>query len=87
MIPDRDATMRAALAWIAALVLLAAPAFAGEGFKFRTDPGIKQVAPEKPVKIKLRRLADGKYTWEITGGTVAEVLKADGELRKRLGVK
>ncbi len=79
--------MKTALALIVATLMLSAPALAGEGFKFRTDPGIKQTVPERPVKIKLRRLGDGKYTWEISGGSVDEVIRADRELRKKLGPK
>ncbi len=58
-----------------------------EGFKFKTNPRIKQVKPGMPLKIELKRHKDGDYSWEISGGSVEEVIKADEELRKKLGVK
>ncbi len=71
----------------AASLVLAAPSLAEEGFKFRTDPQIKQITPGKPLKIKLKRYSDGKYTWEISGDSVEEVTRADEELRKKFGAK
>jgi hypothetical protein len=56
-------------------------------YKFRENPEIKQVTPKKPVRIKLRRLSGGGYTWEITGEDAAEVLKADRKLRETLQEK
>jgi hypothetical protein len=75
---------------IFACALLAAPAFGEDkdgGFKFRTDPQIKAARTKKPVRIKLKRGDDGKYTWEITGESTEDVLRADEELKKKLGVK
>jgi hypothetical protein len=81
--------IRAILIIVFACALFAAPAFAEEdtGFKFKTNPKIKQARPKKPLKIELKRHEDGKYTWEISGGSVEEVLKADEELKEKLGVK
>jgi hypothetical protein len=81
--------VRTVLIAIFACALLAAPAFAeeGTGFKFKTNSKIKQARPKKPLKIELKRHKDGKYTWEISGGSVEEVLKADEELKKKLDVK
>lgn len=56
-------------------------------YKFRENPEIKQVTPKKPVRIKLKRLSGGGYTWEITGDDAEEVLKADKKLRETLQKK
>lgn len=77
---------------IFACALLAAPALGEEtskdaGFKFKTDPKISQARPKKPLRIEIKRHEDGTYTWEISGGSVEEVLKADEELKRKLGVK
>jgi hypothetical protein len=53
-----------------------------KNFQFKKQSEIQQVKPKKPVKIKLRRSAEGKYTWEITGDDVDEIVKADRRLRK-----
>jgi hypothetical protein len=83
--------MRTAVFFIIALVFLLAhaPAHAAgkEGFKFGKDPEIGQIRPGKPAKIKLKRNASGKYTWEITGDSVEEVTRADRELREYLKIK
>lgn len=55
-----------------------------EPFTVRSEPAVSETRPEKPVKIKLRRLSDGKYTWEITGMDSEEVARADRELREKL---
>ena len=67
-----------------------APAFGAdkdEGFKFRTDPEIKAARTKQPLRIKLKRAEDGKYSWEISGESTEDVLKADEELKKKLGLK
>ena len=75
-----------AFIFVASLVF-AAPSLAEEGFKFRTDPQIKQITPGKPLKIKLKRYSDGKYMWEISGDSVKDISRADEELRKKFGAK
>ncbi|MEW6674685.1 MAG: hypothetical protein AB1348_01470 [Nitrospirota bacterium] len=64
-------------------------AFSAEkaNFQFKKQPEIQQVKPQKPVKIKLKRSAEGKYTWELTGDNVDEVVKTDRQLRKMLNIK
>jgi hypothetical protein len=82
--------MRVLLITIFMCALLAAPALSEEGspgFKFRQDPQIKPAKVKKPVRIKLKRGDDGKYAWEITGDSAEDVLRADEELKKSLGVK
>ncbi len=58
-----------------------------DSFQFKKQPEIQQVKPKKPVKIKLKRSADGKYTWELTGDDVDEIVRADKRLKKLLKVE
>lgn len=37
------------------------------------------------IKIKLKRDGKGAYTWEIVGKDTQEILKANEQLKKRLG--
>jgi hypothetical protein len=53
----------------------------------KKQPEIQQIKPKKPVKIKLRRSAEDKYTWEITGDDVDEIVRADRRLRKLLKIE
>jgi hypothetical protein len=55
--------------------------------QFEKQPEIRQVKPQKPVKIRLKRSPDGKYTWDITGDDVNEVVRADKRLRKLLNIE
>ena len=52
--------------------------------QIRQQSEIQQVKPKKPVHIKLKRTADGKYTWDLTGDNVDEIVRADKRLRKQL---
>ena len=56
-------------------------------FQVKKQPEIQQVKPKKPVKIKIRRSAEDKYTWEITGDDADEIVRADRRLRKLLKVE
>jgi len=56
-------------------------------FQVKKQPEIQQVRPKKPVKIKLRRSAENKYTWEITGDDVDEIVRADRRIRKLLKIE
>jgi hypothetical protein len=58
-----------------------------QDFSFRKDPELKKVKPKKPVKIKLKRTATGKYTWDLTGDNVDEIIKIDTKLRKLLNLE
>jgi hypothetical protein len=58
-----------------------------KNFQFKKQTEIQQVKPKKPVRIKLRRSADDKYTWEITGDDVDEIVKADRRLRRLLKIE
>lgn len=81
----------AVLVWLTlcALVLVLGPA-SPEDSKYtqiKKQPEIQQIKPKKPVKIKLKRSAEGKYTWELSGDNVDEIVRADKRLRKLLGAE
>lgn len=56
-------------------------------FEFRKEPGLQQIRPKKPVRIKLKRTATGTYSWDLSGDDTEEILKVDKKLRKMLNVK
>lgn len=58
-----------------------------KNFQFKKQPEIQQVKPKKPVKIKLRRSAEDKYTWELTGDDVDEIVRTDRRLRRLLKIE
>ena len=58
-----------------------------KNFQVKKQPEIQQVKPKKPVKIKLRRSAEDKYTWEITGDDADEIVRADRRIRKLLKIE
>jgi hypothetical protein len=65
------------------------PSFASEHkpLTFKKQPEIQRIKPKKPVKIKLKRLANGTYTWDLTGVDVEEILNIDRQLREQLKIK
>jgi len=70
------------------IFLLFSPVYPeNKNFQLKKQPEIQQVKPKKPVKLKLKRSAEGKYTWEITGDNVDEIVKADRRLRKLLKIE
>jgi hypothetical protein len=58
-----------------------------KNFQFKKNTEIQNIKPKKPVKIKLKRTATGKYTWDLTGDDVDEIVKADKRLRKLLDIE
>lgn len=56
-------------------------------FQVKKQPEIQQVKPRKPVRIKLKRSAEGKYSWDLTGDNVDEVVRADNRLKKLLNIE
>ena len=58
-----------------------------KNYQFKKQPEIQQVKPKKPVRIKLKRSSDDKYTWEITGDDVDEIVRADRKLRRLLKIE
>ncbi|MBI5676129.1 MAG: hypothetical protein HZC48_09955 [Nitrospirae bacterium] len=52
-------------------------------FKQQTD--ILEARPQqKPVNIKLKRSANGEYSWDLSGSDADEVLKVDKRLKESL---
>jgi hypothetical protein len=78
-----------AIAACIAMIFIFGPLFSEnkKNFQFKKQPEIQQIKPKKPVKVKLKRLAGGNYTWDITGDDVDEIVKADRELRKLLKIE
>jgi hypothetical protein len=69
------------------ILLLFSPVYPDDkNLQFKKQLEIQQVKPKKPVKIQLKRSAEGKYTWEITGDNADEIVKADRRLRKLLKI-
>ncbi len=58
-----------------------------KNIQIKKQPEIQQIKPKKPVKIKLKRTAEGKYTWDLTGDDVDEIIKADRRLKKLLDIQ
>jgi len=52
-----------------------------KGPEYKVIPEIRDVRPEKPVRIKLRRNAKGGYSWELSGEDVDRIIKIDKKLR------
>jgi hypothetical protein len=71
------------------LVFFITPVFSepNKGLQIKKQPEIQQVKPKKPVRIKLKRSAEGKYTWDLSGDDVDEVVKADKRLKKLLNIE
>jgi hypothetical protein len=74
---------------LCAIVFLSVDASSVENkpVQIKKQPEIQQIKPKKPVKIKLKRSAEGKYTWELSGDDVDEIVKADKRLKKLLGTE
>ncbi len=71
------------------MVIFLSPVFAADNraLQIKKQPEIQQVKPRKPVKIRLKRSADGKYTWDLTGDDVDEIVRSDKRLRKLLNLQ
>ncbi len=74
---------------LVSLHLTLIPVFSADNkpLQIKKQPEIQQVRPKKPVKIKLKRTAEGKYTWDLTGDDVDELVRADKKLRKLLNIE
>ncbi len=53
-------------------------------FEFKKDKEIKAILPKKPVKIKVKRGYNGRYSWELTGDDVNEIAKINKTLEKEM---
>lgn len=51
---------------------------------FEKQPGITEIKPQRPVKIKLKRSTTGKYSWDLRGDDAEKILEADSMLREGL---
>jgi len=71
------------------MVIFLSPVFAADNraLQIKKQPEIQQVKPRKPVKIRLKRSAEGKYTWDLTGDDVDEIVRSDKRLRKLLNLQ
>jgi hypothetical protein len=58
-----------------------------KSFQVKKQPEIQQIKPKKPVKIKLKRSAEGKYSWDLSGDDVDEVVRIDKRLKKLLNIE
>jgi len=74
---------------VLAAIFIFSPVFSAEkeNFQFKKQPEIQQVKPKKPVKIKLKRSAEGKYSWELDGDDVDEIVRIDRRLKKLLKIE
>jgi len=55
--------------------------------QIKKQPEMQQVRPKKPVRIRLKRSAEGKYTWELSGDDVDQIIRADSRLKKLLNIE
>jgi hypothetical protein len=74
---------------VLSVVLVFSPAFSADkdSFQIKKQPEIQQVKPKKPVTIKLKRSAEGKYSWELSGDDTDRVVQADRRLKKLLKIE
>jgi predicted secreted protein len=52
--------------------------------EFKQVPAIKEIKPERPVKIKLKKNAGGSYSWELNGHNTDKIIQVDRKLRESL---
>ncbi len=50
--------------------------------EFKENKEIMQIIPSKPVKIKLKRYSGDKYSWELTGDNVEEIIRINKKLQE-----
>ena len=64
-------------------------AFAADikNIQVKKQPEIQQVKPKKPVKIRLKRSSEGRYTWDLAGDDADEVVRTDKRLKKLLNIE
>jgi hypothetical protein len=71
------------------LSFILSTAFAADikNLQVKKQPEIQQVKPKKPVKIRLKRSSEGKYTWDLAGDDADEVVRTDRRLKKLLNIE
>jgi predicted secreted protein len=52
-----------------------------ETFTQSKDQEIIQITPRKPTRIQLKRTSTGKYSWDLKGEDVEEMMKIDKKLK------
>jgi hypothetical protein len=52
--------------------------------EFKELPAIREIRPERPVKIKLKKNAGGSYSWELNGHNVDNIIQVDRKLKESL---
>ena len=62
------------------LVILASVAW-GQQAEFRKNPAISGIEPAKPLKMELKRDAQGRYSWSIQGSDVKRMIHEDMRFR------
>jgi len=51
---------------------------------FKQVPEIREIKPQRSVKIKLKRDAKDDHSWEISGDDVDEIIRVNKKLKKDL---
>jgi len=51
---------------------------------FKQIPELQDIKRHKPVKIKLKRNAQGEYSWDLSGSEPDQIIEADKKLRESL---
>ncbi len=51
---------------------------------FKQIPELQEIKPLKPVKIKLKRNAQGEYSWDLSGNDTERIIEADNMLQRSL---
>jgi hypothetical protein len=89
----KHATIRMLCTFAVSAALLCPGAFAADmkpaqpAFQAAKQPDIQAVRPKRPAKVRLHRNAKGEYTWDITGDSADDVVRADARLRKLLKIE
>ncbi len=58
-----------------------------KNLQYTKQPELQQIKPNKPVKIKLKRSVEGKYSWDLSGDNVDDIVKVDKRLKKLLKIE
>ena len=51
---------------------------------FKSIPELKEIKPMTPVKIKLKRNKQGKYSWDLSGDDPDKIIETDRMLKESL---
>jgi len=55
-----------------------------KGLEYQTINEIRDIKPEKTVKVKLKRDKKGEYSWELSGDNVDKIIEVDKRLRESI---